>query len=131
MPLERDDDDLLRTHEVNRVRTTVASMWARALHIARQYGKDDERAKVYLNDCEAAIAKVAREHGQILAFAPSPDPDFLFPSNPEVAIVSSPNSSASSPAASPSTTFVEHDFKFLQVENDVWTVLQVGMGRLQ
>lgn len=131
VPLERDDDDLLRTQEVNEVRTRVASMWARALHIARQYGKDDERAKVYLHDCESAIVKLAREHGQILAFAPSPDPEFLFPSNPEVVLVASPNSSASSPATSPGTMFVEHDFKFLQVENDVWTVLQVGMGMLQ
>ncbi len=106
-------------------------MWARALHIARQYGKDDERAKIYLLDCEAAIAKLAREHGQILAFAPSPDPDTLLPSNPEAAVASSPDSFASSPAGSPNTLFVEHDFKFLQVGHDVWTVIQVGMEMLQ
>lgn len=99
-------------------------MWARVLHIARQYGKDDERAKTYWKEFAETVEKLAREHGQVLAFAPSPTPDSL-PSNPEAAIVlTSPESSGSSTSSPNSMAFVEHDFKFLQVGNDVWTVLQ-------
>ncbi len=101
-------------------------MWARVLHIARQYGKDDERAKIYWKEFAATVEKLASDHGQVLSFAPSPTPDLL-PSNPEAAIVlPSPESSGSSTASPTSGAFVEHDFKFLQVGSDVWTALQVG-----
>ena len=125
VPLSMDEDgeNPERRAALGRVRCSIASQWARLLHRAQLFGSSDAGVTAHLEFLEATIAKIAQEHGQTMAFCPSPQLKDLYPRPGDLVL-----SPATSDTPAAEETYVDHDFKYLQVGNDVWTVLQVSWG---
>ena len=121
--MDEHDENPERLAAVAKVRCSIASQWARLLHRAQSFGSSDIGVTAHLEFLEATISKLAEEHGQTMVFCPPPQVKDLYP--PPGQVVLSPEST-DTPA--PEETFVDHEFKYLQVGNDVWTVLQVSWG---
>lgn len=102
-------------------------MWARVGDVAGKFGINDPRVKEYAKSMEVALNKLVADHGQVLSFAPSPDLEAMFPEKGKdmTPITDQTSPSTSVTSGSPETNFVPHDFKFLQVGFDVWTILEV------
>eukprot|EP00435_Cladocopium_sp_Y103_P054798 s988_g18.t1 len=122
--MDDDEESPERLAALSLVRCSIAAQWARLLHRAKSFGISDPRVKSEVEFLEATVSKFAQENGSIMAFSPSPQIEDRYPRPGE--LVPSPQGSESS-STSPASeeTWVDHEFKFLQIGNDVWTVLQV------
>lgn len=123
LSMDEDEENPERLAALARVRSSIASQWARLMHRAELFGSSDAGVTAHLEFLEATISKIAQEHGQTMAFCPSPQLKDRYPRPGELVL---PLDNSDTPAAE--ETFVDHEFKYLQIGNDVWTVLQVSSG---
>eukprot|EP00435_Cladocopium_sp_Y103_P031538 s46_g8.t1 len=109
--------------KVQNIRKNIASQWARTIEMAREHGPDSIIIKERISEMNLVLDKLIREYAQVLAFSPDPDLSRIpVPKDMESPKTGSP--SESSMASSPSGDQKPFDIKFLQVGDDVWTVLQ-------
>lgn len=104
-----DDIDEATNPALSKVRCSIASQWARVLHEAESLGSSHPSIQARVDHLESTIEAFALEHGQVMAFAPSPDVSIqLSPTQ------LTPASSCESPPSSesPGQQGIDHMFKF-------------------
>lgn len=127
LPLSLDGvDDDQGGEKVANIRQAIAAQWARTIDMARSHGPESIIIKERVSEMNTILQGLMKDYAQVLSFAP--DPDLSTAAGPTVMEnekVGSPSESSTTESPS-SENQVPFDFKFLQVGDDVWTVLQVG-----
>ena len=110
---------------MEKIRVNIASQWARTIDMARSHGSESIIIKERMSEMNTILESLIKDYAQVLSFAPSPDLSTT-PGSTDMDDLKIGSPSESSTTESPSSgTQIPFDFKFLQVGEDVWTVLQV------
>ena len=125
LPLSLDGvDDERRGEKVAKIREIIASQWARTIEIARCHGPESIVIQERVSEMNTILQGLMKDYAQVLSFAPNPDLSTTAGVTDMVNLkIGSPNDSSTTESPS-SEKEVPFDFKFLQVGDDVWTVLQ-------